>query len=163
MYDAEHEAENREMPQTMRATYEKTKCQFCRVYTVKIQDNRQEQLEVPIEAGWLEKTILPRTMERHDIKVRPCGTKKKTVVLASSMPTTESWTFCARLNDEMSLRDRTFRCSCGVEKNKDIHAAGNMVRLYENNVGGEHTNLKRVKMKALAASDDKTGSVSFNP
>lgn len=104
MYDAEQEAENREISQTMVATYEKRKGQFCCIYSVKIQDSQQEQLKVPIEAEWLKKTILTRTMERHDIKVRPCGTKKKTVVLASSMPTTELCTSFGRFNNEMSLR-----------------------------------------------------------
>lgn len=45
---------------------------------------------------------------------------------------------------------------------RDIHAAGNMVRLYENNVGAEHTKLKRVEMKALVASAGKAESASFN-
>lgn len=103
MYNTEQEAETREIPQTMRATFEKRKGQVCRIYTVKIQDSQQEQLKVPIEAKWLKKTILTRTMERHDIKVRPCGTKKKTVVLASSMPTTELCTSFGRFNNEMSL------------------------------------------------------------
>lgn len=35
---------------------------------------------------------------------------------------------------------------------RDIHAAKNMVWFYENNVGVERTNIKRVEMKALIDS-----------
>ncbi len=68
---------------------------------------------------------------------------QETVVLDSSIPTTKLCTSCGRFNDEMSLWDRTFRCQCGVEEDRDVHAADNMVWFYENNVGVGRTNLKR--------------------
>ena len=44
---------------------------------------------------------------------------------------------------------RTFKCDCGVEMDRDVHAAQNMVWFYENNVGVERTKIKRMEMKAL--------------
>ncbi len=88
--------------------------------------------------------------------------KAKTVVLDSSIPTTKLCTKCGRFNDEMSLWDRTFRCSCGVGMDRDIHAAVNMVWFNENNVGVGRTNLKRVELEALVASALKTEAANFN-
>ena len=69
---------------------------------------------------------------------------------------------CGRFHDEMKLWDRTFRCSCGTEMDRDVHAARNMVWLYENNVGVGRTDLKRVEMVALVNSVLKTESANFN-
>ena len=47
----------------------------------------------------------------------------------------------------MKLSDRKFVCSCGVAEDRDVHAAKNMVRLYEmmrDFVGAERTEFKRV-------------------
>ena len=49
----------------------------------------------------------------------------------------------------MTVKDRMFVCDCGVEVDRDIHAAQNMVWFYENNIGMERTNYKRMEMKAL--------------
>lgn len=40
---------------------------------------------------------------------------------------------------------------CGVEMDRDIHAAQNMVWFYENKVGVGRTNFKRVEIKALVS------------
>lgn len=76
----------------------------------------------------------------------------KTVVLDKSMPTTKLCSNCGRFNDSIKLWDRTFRCQCGVEEDRDVHAAENMVWFYENNVGVGRTNLKRVEIEALVDS-----------
>ncbi len=76
----------------------------------------------------------------------------KTVVLDKSIPTTKLCSSCGRFNDEIELWDRTFRCQCGVEMDRDIHAAENMIWFYENNVGVGRTNLKRVEIEALVDS-----------
>ena len=86
----------------------------------------------------------------------------KTVVLDRSVPTTKLCTRCGRFHDEMKLWDRTFRCSCGTEMDRDVHAARNMVWFYENNVGVGRTNLKRVEMEALVNSVLKTESANFH-
>ena len=62
----------------------------------------------------------------------------------------------------MKLWDRTFSCSCGIEMDRDVHAAKNMVWFYENNVGVGRTDLKRVEMEALVNSVLKTESANFN-
>ena len=76
----------------------------------------------------------------------------KTVVLDKSMPTTKLCSSCGRFNDSIKLWDRTFRCQCGVEEDRDLHAAENMVWFYENNVGVGRTELKRVEVEALVDS-----------
>lgn len=58
-------------------------------------------------------------------------------------------TKCGQWHDEIKVWDRTFKCDCGVEMDRDIHAAQNMVWFYENNVGVERTKIKRLEMKAL--------------
>ena len=86
----------------------------------------------------------------------------KTVVLDRSLPTTKLCSRCGRFHDEMKLWDRTFSCSCGIEMDRDVHAAKNMVWFYENNVGVGRTDLKRVEMEALVDSVLKTESANFN-
>lgn len=72
-----------------------------------------------------------------------------TVVLGKSVPTTKLCTNCGVWHDEIKVWNRTFKCECGVEMDRDIHAAQNMVWFYKNNVGVERTNIKRLEMKAL--------------
>ena len=76
----------------------------------------------------------------------------KTVVLSKSCPTTKLCTKCGEFHDELKVWNRTFKCDCGIEMDRDIHAAKNMVWFYKNNVGVERTNFKRVEMKALVDS-----------
>ena len=80
----------------------------------------------------------------------------KTVVLDRSVPTTKFCPCCGQYN-ELKLWNRTFKCSCGVKMDRDIHAAQNMVWFYENNVGVERTNIKRVETKAL------TDTITYQP
>ena len=62
---------------------------------------------------------------------------------------TKLCTKCGVWHDEIHVWDRTFKCECGVEMDRDVHAAKNMVWFYENNVGVERTKVKRMEMKAL--------------
>jgi len=71
------------------------------------------------------------------------------VVLGKTVPTTKLCTKCGQWHDEIKVWDRTFKCDCGVEMDRDIHAAQNMVWFYENNVGVGRTKVKRVEMEAL--------------
>lgn len=71
------------------------------------------------------------------------------VILGKTVPTTKLCTKCGVWHDEIKVWDRTFKCDCGVEMDRDIHAAQNMVWFYENNVGVERTKVKRLEMKAL--------------
>lgn len=71
------------------------------------------------------------------------------VILGKAVPTTKLCTKCGQWHDEIKVWNRTFKCDCGVEMDRDVHAAKNMVWFYENNVGVERTKFKRMEMKAL--------------
>lgn len=75
-----------------------------------------------------------------------------TVVLGKTVPTTKLCTNCGVWHDEIKVWNRIFKCDCGVEMDRDIHAAQNMVWFYKNNVGVERTNVKRVEMESLVAN-----------
>ena len=55
-------------------------------------------------------------------------------VLDKWIPTTKLCTSCGSRHD-MKQSDRTFKCDCGIEADRDVHAAQNMVWIYENLVG----------------------------
>lgn len=57
------------------------------------------------------------------------------VVLDRFIPTTKLCTCCGKKHDELKLWNRTFKCDCGVEMDRDVHAAQNMKWIYENLVG----------------------------
>ena len=73
----------------------------------------------------------------------------KTIVLAKSVPTTKLCTKCGVFHDELKVWDRVFNCACGVNEDRDVHAAQNMVWFYKNNIGVERTKFTRMEMKAL--------------
>lgn len=66
-------------------------------------------------------------------------------------PTTKLCTNCGTYNDNLKLSDRKFVCpKCGITDNRDIHAAKNMIWIYDNIVVGlGRTDLKRVEMEPL--------------
>ena len=86
MRDAEREAKNRQIAETMMATFEKRKGQVLRVYTVKIQENKlsslqKEQLKMMfVEAKWLKNAILRWSKENPERKIWEYDTKQKTVI-----------------------------------------------------------------------------------
>ena len=50
------------------------------------------------------------------------------IVLDKFIPTTKWCPNCHKLN-ELSLNDRTYKCDCGYEQDRDIHAAQNMLNI----------------------------------
>lgn len=88
--------------------------------------------------------------------------KPNVVILAKNAPTTKLCSNCGAWHDELRVWHRTFKCECGISMDRDIHAAKNMVWMYENNVGVERTKLtpglnkpprfKRSELEALALS-----------
>ena len=62
------------------------------------------------------------------------------------LPTTKLCRKCGKYH-EMSLRDRIFRCDCGIEEERDIHAAQNMIFFYKNNIGVGRTKFKHVEIE----------------
>jgi len=124
---------------------------FNEYHTVVIQD---EQL-----SNWMKgnhgKAVQHSVMGRVKAKLM---LNPKTVVLSKTVPTTKLCTSCGQYHDDMKVWDRTFTCGCGVNMDRDVHAALNMVWFYEHNVGVGHTNFKRAEMEALVLSALSTGN-----
>ena len=114
----------------------------CQYETVVIQD---EQLK-SWHSGGHGKAVQHSVLGRVKTKLK---SKPNVVVLGKTVPTTKLCTKCGQWHDEIKVWNRTFKCDCGVEMDRDVHAAQNMVWFYENNVGVERTKVKRVKMEAL--------------
>lgn len=114
----------------------------CQYETVVIQD---EQLK-SWHSGGHGKAVQHSVLGRVKSKLK---TKPNVVILGKTVPTTKLCTKCGQWHDEIRIWNRTFKCDCGVEMDRDIHAAQNMVWFYENNVGVERTKVKRVEMEAL--------------
>lgn len=50
------------------------------------------------------------------------------IVLDKYIPTTK-WCPCCHRTNELSLNERTYKCECGYEQDRDIHAAQNMLAI----------------------------------
>ena len=69
------------------------------------------------------------------------------IILDKYIPTTKWCPKCHKLN-ELSLNDRTYKCECGYQEDRDIHSAKNMLNIknlvFENTlVPTEHREVKR--------------------
>lgn len=115
---------------------------FCQYETVVIQDEQLSNWHKNGHGKAVQHSVLGRVKSK-------LKTKNNVVVLSKTVPTTKLCTKCGQWHDELKVWDRIFRCDCGVNMDRDIHAAQNMVWFYENNVGVERTKIKRVEMKAL--------------
>lgn len=69
-------------------------------------------------------------------------------ILNKYIPTTKMCTHCGSIV-ELSIRERTFKCPCGIEEDRDIHAANNMIWFYKNNIGVGRTDFKPVELMNL--------------
>ena len=58
---------------------------------------------------------------------------ERVVVLPQNIATTKTCPKCGKINENITLADRTFECSCGYKNDRDIHAAQNMILLSELN------------------------------
>ena len=116
--------------------------EFNQYKTIVIQDEQLQNWQKNGHGKAVQHSVLGR------VKVKLLQ-NPNTVVLGKTVPTTKLCTKCGVWHDELKVWDRTFKCDCGVEMDRDIHAAKNMVWFYENNVGVERTKLKRLEMKAL--------------
>jgi transposase len=75
--------------------------------------------------------------------------KEDTIVLSKWLPTTKLCTCCGK-KVHISLYDRVFSCpQCGQEMDRDVHAAQNMIWLYENIVGTGHTEVTPVEFDEM--------------
>lgn len=79
------------------------------------------------------------------------NTKQNCHMINRWFPTTKLCTNCGTYNDNLKLSDRKFVCpECGITDGRDIHAAKNMIWIYDNIVVGlGRTDLKRVEMEPL--------------
>jgi putative transposase len=78
---------------------------------------------------------------------------KRVVVLDKFEPTTQLCPKCLSKN-KLSLSERKYKCSCGYEEDRDIHAAKNMIL-----IGQELTEFKPAEMKTLEATRIKSGLI----
>ena len=116
--------------------------EFNQYQTVVIQDEQLKNWHKNGHGKAVQHSVLGRVKSK--LLLNP-----NTVVLGKTVPTTKLCTKCGQWHDEIKVWDRTFKCDCGIEMDRDIHAAKNMVWFYENNVGVERTKVKRLEMKAL--------------
>ena len=68
------------------------------------------------------------------------------IILDKYIPTTKWCPHCHKLN-ELSLNDRTYKCECGYELDRDIHAAQNML------------NIKNLVEKNISVPTERRGDV----
>ena len=115
---------------------------FSQYKTVVIQDEQLKNWHKNGHGKAVQHSVLGRVKSK--LLLSP-----NTVVLGKTVPTTKLCTKCGVWHDEIHVWDRTFKCEFGVEMDRDVHAAKNMVWFYENNVGVERTKVKRMEMKAL--------------
>ena len=82
------------------------------------------------------------------------------VVLDKWIPTTKLCSNCGHIHKDLTERDRIFVCpSCGTTLDRDVHAAQNMVWIYENLVGRDTAEFT---LKEFRTSMNRTQIVSEN-
>ena len=80
-------------------------------------------------------------------------TKANVVMINKYYPTTKLCTKCGNYHDKMTEKDRTFICPiCGHTEDRDIHAANNMLWLYDNIIGLGRTEVTRKEIEPLIVS-----------
>lgn len=120
-------------------------CSIMNNYTVVMQD---EQLKTwkKHHGKKIQHSILGRVKSRLILR-------EDTVVLDRFVPTTKLCRDCGNMHTNIKLWDREFICpECGVVYDRDIHAAENMIWLYENIIGVERTKFKPVDFKMTLLS-----------
>lgn len=113
---------------------------LCEYETIVIQDEQIAKWHKNGHGKKVQHSILGRVKSK-------LKTKSNVVVLDKYVPTTKVCTECGCYHDEIRVWDRTFKCDCGVEMDRDVHAAMNMVWFYRHNIGVGRTELKRVEMR----------------
>ena len=86
----------------------------------------------------------------------------QTIVLDRWIPTTKWCPECGTVNQYVTLSDRTYRCGCGHELDRDVHAARNMLEIKDlvfrklNLVPTEHREVTLTEFRA-ATGDSFSG------
>ena len=113
--------------------------------TVVIQDEQLQKWHSNGHGKKVQQSILGRVKAKLKLK-------SNVVVLDRFIPTTKLCSNCGKIHDEMKLSDRTFKCECGCNEDRDVNAAKNMVWLFENNVGVGRTKVTRVEIESLISN-----------
>ena len=119
-----------------------TVAKFLRYETVVIQDEQLQNWQKSGHGKAVQHSILGRVKSKLTQSLN-------VVVLNKTAPTTKLCTKCGCYHDEIKVWHRVFKCDCGVEMERDLHAAKNMLWFYKNNIGVERTKFKRVEIEAL--------------
>ena len=92
-------------------------------------------------------------------------TMDNVTVLSRFAPTTKLCFHCGEVHNEIKLRDRVFRCDCGVCCDGDIHAAQCMVWMYLNNfqIPTEHRNTMRTENKTSGKYSSRSDKKKAKP
>ena len=89
---------------------------------------QDEQLSKWHEETGMSKIIQHSCMGRIKSKLKQLD---NVVILDKFIPTTKWCYSCGSINNSITLKDRTLKCpNCGIEENRDIHSAKNMVEIY---------------------------------
>jgi putative transposase len=115
---------------------------FKQYKAIVIQDEQLSKWQKSGHGKAVQHSILGRVKTK--LKQNP-----NTVVLDKWAPTTKLCRNCGTFHDEIRQWHRTFVCKCGVKQDRDVHAAQNMVWMYKNNLGMEHTKFTRPEMEKL--------------
>ena len=113
---------------------------FCQYEKVIIQDEQLHNWHKNNHGKKVQHSILGRVKAK-------LKNRENVIVLNKYLPTTKLCTNCGKIHNEMTMYNRQFICSCGVNEDRDIHSAKTMIWLY--NVGVGRTDYKRVEFEAL--------------
>ncbi len=88
---------------------------------------------------------------------------ERVTVLSSNIPTTKYCPCCGKLKKDINLSDRIYKCECGYQEDRDIHAARNMILLSKNTCGTQEINafgenVRQHKSQDLCCNLDELGS-----
>ena len=92
---------------------------------------------------------------------------ERVIVLSSGEPTTKYCPCCGRIKKDIKLSDRIYKCSCGYEEDRDIHAARNMILLANKNTCGTQEinafgeDVRQHESQDLCCGLDELGSLRF--
>lgn len=93
------------------------------------------------------KTIQHSVLGRVKDKLK---SKDNCVVLNKYYPTSKLCVKCGNYNDNLKLKDRIFICPvCGYTADRDVHAANNMLWIYDNIVAMGHSEVKRMELQKI--------------
>ena len=120
----------------------KTVAKFLENDVVVIQDEQLRGWQKGGHGKAVQRSVLGRVKAKLILSPR-------VVVLSRTAPTSKLCRKCGAYHDELRVWDRTFVCGCGVSEDRDVHAARNMVWMYENKLGLGRPKVTRMEMEAL--------------